>query len=129
MEILLSLAPHLLPLVAGCLSVVLIFATRRLLSYLGVKRSASVDAMIDKYVDVAVDYAEVAGTKYLQMNGHKLPASSKKAKALKVIMDELEQAGITDVARDLIIARLESNLLKKGAKPGVPSDPEVNGGA
>jgi hypothetical protein len=127
MEILVALGPYVLPILASILTLLLAAGAKKLFEKWGVERSDKVDAMIDKYVGIGVNFAEVAGTKYLETQGMKMSGGSKKAKAIKVVMDELKQSGVTDVAEDLVSARIESWLLDDGHEPGVPTDPEEDG--
>ena len=79
--------------------------------------------MIDRYVRMGVNAAEVLGTKYLAAQGHKITSGSKKAKAVKTVLSELEQSGIKGIAEELISDRIEHWLEVNGKKPGIPSDP------
>lgn len=123
-DILVIIAPYLLPVALGILAILLIAGVKKLLDKWGIERSDKIDDMIDKYVNYGIDFAEVAATKYLADAGEKLPSDDKKNKAIGVVMEELKQAGITDVAEDLVSARIESWLLGTGHKPGLPSDPQ-----
>lgn len=127
MEILLVILNHLLPVIAGILAVLLAAGAKKLMDKWGVERSAKVDAMIDDYVNKGIDYAEVTARKYIAANGGAMSGGSKKAKAVTVVMEELKQAGITDVAEELVSARIESWLELKGLQPGIPSTPESPG--
>ena len=127
MEILVALGPYLLPIIAAILTLLLAAGLRKLLEKLGVDRSEKIDGMIEKYVGIGVDVAEVAGRKFLAAHGEKMDGGSKKAKAVKVVMDELQQSGVTDVAESLITNRIESWLEGSGKEPGVPSDPQEDG--
>ena len=124
MEIFLLVLNWLLPAIGGLLAILGVVAAKKLLDWLGVKRSEQVDAMIDKYVRVGVNAATVAATKYAQATNSKMAGGTKKAKAVKVVLDELNQSGITGVAEELISNRIESWLLLSGHEPGVPSSPE-----
>lgn len=128
MEVLLVILNHLLPVIAGVLALLLAAGAKKLMDKWGVERSAQVDAMIDDYVGKGVDYAEVLARKYLKDNGSAMASSSKKAKAVNVVMGELKQSGITNVAEDLVVARIESWLEVNGHEPGIPSDPPQSGG-
>lgn len=118
MEILLLVLNYLLPVVAGVLAIVLPVLVKKLLDKWGIERSDRIDAMLDKYVGVGVNAAEVTARKYLQARNASMSGEDKKAKAIKVVMDELQQSGITGVAEELISARIESWLEVDGHKPG-----------
>jgi hypothetical protein len=124
MEILLTLLNYLLPVIGSILALLLAAGAKKLLDKWGIERSDKIDAMLDKYIGIGVSSAEVAATKYLAATGSKMPGGNKKTKAIKVIMEELKQSGITNVAEELVSARIESWLLGNGHKPGVASDPE-----
>lgn len=118
MEILLTILTSLLPVLASILTVLGVALAKKLLDKWGIERSERVDAMIDKYVGIGVNTAEVAGRKYLEATNASLAGSEKKNKAIKVVLDELNQSGITGVAEELISARIESWLETKGHTPG-----------
>jgi hypothetical protein len=127
MEILLVILNHLLPVIAGVLAILLAAGAKKLMDKWGVERSAKIDAMIDDYVGKGVDYAEVIARKYIAENGSAMAGGDKKSKAVNVVMEELKQAGITNVAEELVVARIESWLEVKGHQPGIPSAPESPG--
>lgn len=127
MDVLLVMLDNLMPVIAGILAILLAAGAKKLMDKWGVERSAKVDAMIDDYVRKGVDYAEVIARKYMAENASSLSGSSKKAKAVKVVMDELKQAGITNVAEELVVARIESWLEVSGKEPGIPSSPKSPG--
>ena len=124
MEILVALGPYIFPVLASVLTLLLAAGAKKLFEKWGVERSDRIDAMIDKYVGIGVNYAEVAARGYLAAHGEKMTGASKKGKAIGVIMEELKQSGITDVAEELISARIESWLEDDGHEPGISSDPE-----
>lgn len=125
MEILLIVGKWLLPVIVGLLAILGIAGVKKLLDWFGVKRSIGVDDMIDRYVRMGVNAAEVAGRKYLEAHGQKLSSGSKKVSAVKTVLAELEQSGIKDVAESLISDRIEHWLEVDGKNPGIPSDPKV----
>lgn len=127
MDMLLVVLDYLLPVIAGIVAILLAAGSKKLLDKWGVERSEKVDAMIDDYVSKGVDYAEVVARKYLSENKAEMSGENKRAKAVKVVMDELQQSGITGVAEDLVVARIESWLEVNGHEPGIPSAPKSNG--
>ena len=124
MDVLLIILDYLLPVIGGIASILLVAGAKKLMDKWGIERSVRIDSMMDDYVHKGINYAEVTARKYLAMNGEKMNGVSKKAKAVNVVMAELKQAGITNVAEELIIARVESWLEDKGHKPGADPDPE-----
>jgi len=127
MEILLLIVSNLMPVIAGVLTILIAIGSKKLMDKWGVERSEKIDGMIDTYVKKGVDYAEVIARKYIAENSVPMTGPSKKAKAIKVVMDELKQSGIAGVAEELVVARIESWLEVKGHKPGTPSVPESVG--
>ena len=123
MEIALVVLKYLLPVILGVLALLATVGVKKLLEKWGVERSAAVDAMIDDYVKKGVGFAESWANHFMTENGAKAASTDKRAKAIGVVLGELKQSGITDVAEDLIVARIESMLVDKGDKPGIPSDP------
>lgn len=124
MEITWIVLSHLLPVVTSVLGVFGVFLAHKLLAKLGIQRTEAVDKFIDKQVGVGINVAEVAARKFLTEKGEKLASENKMAKAVDVVMAELKQAGLTNVAKDLVVARIESALEIGGHEPGVPSDPK-----
>lgn len=127
MEVLLVILTHLWPIIAGVLTILIAAGSKKLLDKWGLERSAQIDGMIDNYAQKAVDYAEVLGRNYLTLNSTKLSGASKKANAVSMVLKELEKSGITNVAEQVISARIEHWLEVKGLNPGIPSDPESPG--
>ncbi len=127
MEILLVILNHLLPIIGGILTILVVAGAKKLMDKWGVDRSEKIDTMIDTYVGKGIDYAEVIARKYMAENGNKMTSGSKKSKAINVVMEELKQSGITGVAEELVVARIESWLEVKGHKPGIPSVPQSPG--
>jgi len=122
MEIGLTILGYLLPIIAAALTLFAIAGVRKLLDKLGLERTEKIDDLIDKYVHLGVDTAEMAGVNYLKSRGEKMPSEDKKLKAVKVVMNELEQSGIKDVAEELIIDRIESWMF-------ATTSPEETGGS
>lgn len=124
MEILFIVGQWVLPLLASLLVILGIAGVKKLLDKMGVDRSNKIDGMIDRYVRVGISAAEVAGRKYFAAQGAKLFGGSKKARAVKTVLRELEQSGIKGVAEELISDRIEHWLGVDGLEPGIPSDPQ-----
>ena len=125
MDIALVVLNYLLPVIFGVLALLGVFLVKKLLDKLGVERSAKLDAMIDTYVRKGINYAEAMANTYMTQHNEKMGGASKRAKAVKVVMDELKQSGVAGVAEDLVVARIESMLVEDGANPGIPSDPQT----
>jgi hypothetical protein len=124
MDILWVVAQNALPLVLAVLGILGVFLAHKLLGRLGIQRSEAIDKLIDKAVNVGINAAEVAARKHLTAKAEALTSENKMAKAVEVVMGELKQAGLTKVAQDLVVARIESALEAGGHEPGVPSDPK-----
>jgi hypothetical protein len=123
MEIALVVLKYLLPVILGVLALLATVGVKKLLEKWGVERSAKVDSMIDDYVKKGIGFAESWANHFMTENGAKAAGTDKKAKAIEVVLGELKQSGLTDVAETLIVARIESMLVDKGDNPGIPSDP------
>jgi len=121
MDMFLTVLSYLLPVIFSILTILATAATKHLLTKWGVDRSQKIDRMIDDYVEKGVQYAEVSARKYLNEKGSSMPSDDKRLKAVRVVMDELEQSGLTGVAEELITARIESYLEGNGHEPGVKS--------
>jgi hypothetical protein len=59
----LQVAQFLLPILGTVLSALAVVAAKKLVSYLGLKENAQIDAMIDRYVEVGVNHAQKAASK------------------------------------------------------------------
>jgi len=116
MDVLLPILDWVLPVVAAILTIALVALAKKHVGKLGIERSKVVDDMIDRYVSMGVSAAERAGAAALAAQGQKLPGSSKKSVAVKVVLAELEQSGVKGVAEQLIKARIEAFLEDK--EPG-----------
>lgn len=108
----------LMPILAPILSALLIYAAKRALDHFGIKQSQQTDEMIDKYVTIGVNYAQRFAEK--KLGGKEVNNEDKLELAITTVLGELEQSGIKNVGRDLIVGRIESALqvgdvLKKGA--------------
>ena len=121
MEYLLPILDWVLPVAGAVLTILIAALAKKHIGKLGVERSAAVDDMIDRYVSMGVDAAEGAAKAAIKAKEGKLPGSSKKANAIKVVLGELEQSGIKGVAEELIAARIEALLEGKPGKSDGPS--------
>jgi len=127
MEILVMVGSWLLPLLASLLTILAIAGLKRLMDKWGVQRSEKVDDLIDRYVRMGINVAEVAGRKYLENQGARLTSGSKKSIAVGSILRELDQSGLKGITEELIAGRIEHWLERDGLKPGIPSDPQKDG--
>lgn len=119
MEVLTTLLPYVLPLLATLLTILVSVGVKKLIDKFGLDRTERVDDLIDKYVGVGINYAEVMARSYLSNTGDKMPSLTKKQKATKVVMNELKKAGVLDVTQELVSARIESWLEDESdKKPG-----------
>lgn len=100
----------ILPLLATVITVALAALVKKGIDKLGVKRSQDVDDMIDKYVGIGIGYAKQYAANKLKAGGSALRGGDKLGIAVKTVMGELDQSGITGVAESLIVARIESAL-------------------
>jgi len=98
----------LLPVIAVVGSIVVAALVKKLLDWLGVKRSEKIDEMIDKYVGIGVNAAERTARK--KLDGRQLDRNDKLNIAVKTVLGELEQSGIRGVTTELVKARIEDYL-------------------
>lgn len=110
MEFLLPILDWVLPIAAAVLTLLLAALAKKHIGKLGIERSAKVDDMIDRYVAMGVDAAEGAAKTAIKAKTGKMRSEDKKATAVNVVLKELEQSGIKDVAEELISARIEALL-------------------
>jgi hypothetical protein len=127
MDIVWTVLNHLLPVLLAVGGIFGVFLAQKLLAKMGVQRNEAIDKFLDKSINTAINFAEVAARKHLVAQGEALSSENKMAKAVGVVMTELKQAGLTKVAQDLIVARIESALEVGGHGPGVAvdNDPKV----
>tara|TARA_R100001244_G_scaffold128115_1_gene98971 strand:- start:500 stop:877 length:378 start_codon:yes stop_codon:yes gene_type:complete len=116
MEALLPVLDFALPVLGVILTIVLVALAKKHIGKLGIENSATTDAMLEKYVPMAVSFAEGMGRKAIAAGQAKMPGESKKTLAVKTVLAELEQSGVKNVAEDLISARIEAWLEDKPGK-------------
>jgi hypothetical protein len=104
----LQVAQFLLPILGTVLSALAVVAAKKLVSYLGLKENAQIDAMIDRYVEVGVNHAQKAASKLIDT---KMPSKDKLNLAVTTVLRELEESGVKGVAHELIEARIEAYLI------------------
>ena len=104
-----TLGAALLPTLSVIVAAALVALAKKGIDALGIKRSKDVDGMIEKYIPIGIGYAERWASS--KLSGEGKPASEDKlAIAVKTVMGELDQSGITGVAEDLIVGRIEAAL-------------------
>jgi hypothetical protein len=101
----------IMPILAGVITLALTALVKKGVDKLGISRSQEIDTMIDKYVGIGINYAQKAASNKLDGRSH--DGKSKMTIAVKTVLDELNQSGITGVAEDLIVARIENALHDK----------------
>lgn len=104
----LDVLQFLLPIFGTILTIVLAALARKALQKAGIERSNQIDAMIDKYVGIGVNFADRAATK--KLGGRAYKGEDKMRLAITTVMGELEQSGLKKVGEDLIRARIEDYL-------------------
>lgn len=109
MEIASQVFGFLLPIIASVLTIVLSRLAVKAMDRMGVEHSKEVDAMIDKYVGIGINYAQQYAEKKLGGDVD-VSGSDKKALAVKTILAELDKSGLKNVAHDLIVGRIEAAL-------------------
>jgi hypothetical protein len=109
-----------LPILATVAAALVPLLLKKLLDKMGVSHNKELDAMIDKYVDVGVKYAERAATK--KLGGRELKSEDKAALAVSTVLKELEKAGVRKIGEELIRARIEAYLESPDTPVGVPGN-------
>lgn len=105
----LQLLEFLLPLIAVVLTVGVAALLKKGVDSIGVNRSAQIDTMIDKYVEIGVNAAKMAAEKKLNTSS-KMSGDDKLGLATKTVLTELEQSGLKSVGEQLIKDRIENFL-------------------
>lgn len=113
MEAVLLILKWLLPVLSTVLTLIATAMARKWLKKLGLEEAAKLDSMIDDYVSKGVNAAERWANNQINVA---IPGSMKKQKALSIILDELAQSGIRNVAVELLSNRIEAYL--EGKEPG-----------
>ena len=113
----LDVLQFLLPILGTLLTIVLSALAHKALQKAGLERSKHIDAMIDKYVGVGVNFAQRAADK--KLGGRTYKGEDKMRLAIVTVLGELEQSGLKKVGEDLIRARIEDYLHVGEAKPPV----------
>lgn len=107
----------LLPVIAALVTALLVWGGRKLLKHFNIS-NADLDARLQDYVKIGVDYANAWAVQRLKATGTKPASEDKLGLATRTVLGELDKAGITKVGADLIIARIESFLADKKAAEG-----------
>lgn len=110
MDVLLPILDFVLPVGIAILTIVAVALAKKYIGKLGIERSEKTDAMLEKYVPMAVSFVERAAKTAIAAGQEKIPSESKKSMAVKAVLAELKQSGIKDVGEDLIAARVEAWL-------------------
>lgn len=104
-----ALGVAIMPFLATIAVAAIVALVKKGIDKLGITRSQDIDDMLDKYVGIGIGYAERWAKS--KLSGEGKPASQDKlAIAVKKIVGELDQSGITGVAEDLIVGRIEAAL-------------------
>lgn len=113
----LPVAGFLLPVIGMVVTALLIWGGRKLLKKYNMF-NADIDAKLQEYVKIGVDYAERWARNRLMQTGNKPASTDKLTIATSAILNELEKSGIKKVGVDLIQARIESFLEDRDAPLG-----------
>jgi hypothetical protein len=122
MEIVLSILGWLAPVLATVLTLVLTALVKKWLDKLGVEKTAKTDELVTSLVGNAVSAAE----RYAVLKigeGTPVAGSDKKTQAVKIVLDQLESAGIKDVAAKVVEDRIEAWLHINDPKSVLPASP------
>lgn len=121
MEIVVMILTWLSPVIVAVLTIVATALAKKALDKMGVERTAKTDELVTSLVGTAVATTERVAMLKLREQGLKLAGSDKKAEAVKIVLDQLEAAGIKDVARKVIENRIEAVLQINDPKAPVAS--------
>jgi hypothetical protein len=123
MEIVVMILTWLSPVIIAVLTILATALAKKLLDKLGVERTAKTDELVTNLVGNAVSTVERVAMLKLKEHGLKLAGSDKKAEAVKIVLDELQAAGIRDVARKVVENRIEAFLHINDPKVSPASPP------
>jgi len=121
MEIVVMILTWLSPVIVAVLTIVATALAKKALDKMGVERTAKTDELVTSLVGTAVATTERVAMLKLREQGLKLAGSDKKAEAVKIVLDQLEAAGIKDVARKVVENRIEAVLQINSPKAPVAS--------
>jgi hypothetical protein len=107
----------LLPVIGAALTALLIWGGRKGLAKLNMN-TPDMDARLQEYVKIGVNYADAWARQKLAETGAKPAPTDKLGLATKTVLTELEKSGLAKVGTDLIVARIESYLTEKKAVEG-----------
>jgi len=113
----LPVAGFLLPVIGMVDTALLIWGGRKLLKKYNMF-NADIDAKLQEYVKIGVDYAERWARNKLNQMGTKPSSSDKLGVATQAVLNELEKSGIKQVGVEIIQARIESWLEERDREPG-----------
>lgn len=113
----LPVAGFLLPVIGMVVTALLIWGGRKLLKKYNMF-NADIDAKLQEYVKIGVDYAERWARNKLNQMGTKPSSSDKLGVATQAVLNELEKSGIKQVGVEIIQARIESWLEERDREPG-----------
>jgi hypothetical protein len=123
MEIVVMILTWLSPVIIAVLTILATALAKKLLDKLGVERTAKTDELVTNLVGNAVSTVERVAMLKLKEHGLKLAGSDKKAEAVKIVLDQLQAAGIRDVARKVVENRIEAFLHINDPKVSPASPP------
>ena len=121
MEIVVMILTWLSPVIVAVLTIVATALAKKALDKMGVERTAKTDELVTSLVGNAVLATQRIAELKLREQGLKLAGTDKKAEAVKIVLDQLEAAGIKDVARKVIENRIEAVLQRDDPKVLVAS--------
>lgn len=121
MEIVVMILTWLSPVIVAVLTIVATALAKKALDKMGVERTAKTDELVTSLVGNAVLATQRIAELKLKEQGLKLAGTDKKAEAVKIVLDQLEAAGIRDVAKKVVEDRIEAVLQKNDPKVLVAS--------
>ena len=114
----LQILNFIIPLAAAAITTAVTILLKAWIKKLGIDKAQKLDGMIDDYVEKAVDAVERAALAYTANSPNvsgtsKVPSATKKQRAVGIVIEELKQSGVRDVAENLIANRIEAALEKR----------------
>ena len=125
MEMVVLILGWLSPVIVAVLTIVATALAKKALDKMGVERTAKTDELVTNLVGNAVAATNRIAQLKLAEQGVKLAGSDKKAEAVRIVLGQLESAGIRDVAQQVIEDRIEAILDLRDPKKVPPASPTV----
>lgn len=113
------------PLVTGILGVLGTWIVRKLTKKWDVEKREAAERLTSNFITSGVAFAEEQARKALRTDKVKTEGAEKLQTAVDYVQQQLQTAGVGDIARDELVNLIESRLHMERAKPDgvIPSEP------